>query len=86
MDDELRRLLTELSAAIDRSQAGEEDRADLARLLAAVEGRLNEDARPEEHRSLVDTLKAAEGRFETDHPVLGSAIRQAIQALSAAGI
>lgn len=87
VEDDLRRLLTELSAAIDRTQTGYPDREELARLLAAVEQRLQKEEAPaEEHHRLLDSLRAAEGRFEAEHPVLGSAIQQAIQVLSSAGI
>ncbi|MGH2578756.1 MAG: DUF4404 family protein [Actinomycetota bacterium] len=86
MEDDLRRLLNELSAAIERTQANDEDRAELVRLLAAVEHRLGVDVPGEDHRRLIQALRTAEVRFESDHPRLGDALRQAVQALSAAGI
>jgi hypothetical protein len=86
VEDDLKQLLNELSAAIERTREGHEDRADLARLVAAVERRLQSDVPAEDHRHLIDVLKQAEVRFESDHPRLGSALQQAIQALSAAGI
>ena len=86
MEDDLKRLLDELSAAIERTREGHEDRAEFARLSAAVEQRLQAGEPAEEHPQLVEALKTAEARFEAGHPVLGDAIRHAIQALTAAGI
>jgi uncharacterized protein YpuA (DUF1002 family) len=86
VEDDLRRLLNELSAAIERTREGDEDRAELRRLLAAVEHRLRAEVPGEDHHRLIDALRAAEVRFESDHPRLGDALRQAAQALSAAGI
>lgn len=82
----MQRLLDELSAAIERTRASDEDRTELIRLLTAVERRLRADVPEEDHHRLIDALKAAEVRFESDHPRLGEALRQAAQALSAAGI
>jgi hypothetical protein len=86
VEDDLRRLLNELSTAIGRTTEGDEDRAELVRLLTAVERRLQADVPGEDHPRLIDALKTAEVRFESDHPRLGDALRQAVQALSAAGI
>ena len=93
MEDDLRRLLDELSAAIERTREGDEDRVELARLVDAVEQRLHakdagEDAGAvaEEHHRLVKSLQGAAVRFEADHPALGGAIRRAVDALGAAGI
>lgn len=88
MEQHLRRLLDELSAAIGRSKHHDE-REDLSGLHGAVERRLaqveSEEA-GEEHSSLVDRLEEAEVRLETEHPTLAEALRDAIQALSSAGI
>ena len=91
MEDDLRRLLDELSAAIERTREGDEDRAELARLVDAVEQLLHaQDADDgpgrEEHHRLVETLQGAAVRFEAVHPALGGAIRRAVDALGAAGI
>ena len=91
MEDDLRRLLDELSAAIERTREGDEDRAELARLVDAVEQRLHAvdgggATAPDEHHHLVQTLRGAAVRFEADHPALGGALRRAVDALSAAGI
>jgi hypothetical protein len=86
VEPDLRRLLDELHAAIERTQDGQEDREELTRLVDAVERRLRHREDAAHHRHLVDALHEAELRFEADHPVLGGAIRRAIDTLSAAGI
>ena len=83
MEPHLRRLLDELSGAMGRAR--DEDREELTRLHAEVENRL-EGRGGKEHTSLVDSLEKAEIRFETDHPTLGEALRDAIEVLSAGGI
>lgn len=84
MEQHLRHLLDELSAAIKRARH-HEDREELTRLQGAVEGRLQGDG-VEEHSGLIDALEKAEIRFESDHPSLAESLRQAIQSLSSAGI
>jgi hypothetical protein len=84
VDNPLRNLLDELSAAIGRAKH-REDREELARLRSVVEDRLT-GAEEEERRSLLDSLEKAEIRFEADHPTLAESVRQAIQALSSSGI
>jgi ABC-type transporter Mla subunit MlaD len=86
VEDDLRRLLDELSTAIEHTRESYEDRTELIRLLAAVERRLRDDVPDEDHHRLINALKVAEVRFESDHPRLGDALRQAAQTLSAAGI
>jgi hypothetical protein len=84
VEQHLRHLLDELSAAIARAR-GHEDREELTRLRGAVEARV-EGGDPEEHPHLVDALEKAEIRFESEHPTLAESLRQAVQALSSAGI
>lgn len=89
MEQDLRRLLEELRAVIDRTGEGHEDRAELARLVDAVERRLQAGEtgkEHEEHAHLIEALRQAGARFESDHPVLGDTIRRAVNALVAAGI
>jgi hypothetical protein len=86
VEEDLHRLLDELHAAIDRTREGHEDRAELARLVDAVQRRLHPGATEEEHGHLVGALRGAAFRFEADHPVLGEAIRRAVDSLGAAGI
>jgi len=85
VEQHLRHLLDELKVAIGRTKEGQPDREELARLQDEVEGHL-ESAENSEHSGLVDTLEKAEIRFESDHPSLAESLRQAIQALSSAGI
>lgn len=82
MENDLRRLLDELDAAIDRTREGADDHAELARLVAAVNRRLE----GEEEGGLAESLREAGVRFETDHPTLAAAIRRAVDVLGAAGI
>jgi hypothetical protein len=84
VEHHLRHLLDELSAAIKRTK-GPEEREELTRLLGAVENRLGGDDSGEP-AGLLDGLEKAEIRFESDHPTLAESLRQAIQALSSAGI
>jgi hypothetical protein len=84
VEQHLRRLLDELSGAMGRTQH-HKDREELGRLHGEVEGRL-EDPGENGHSGLVDALEQAEIRFETEHPTLGEALRDAIAVLSAAGI
>lgn len=84
MEQHLRHLLDELSEAIGRSK-GDEEREELTRLHGQIQSRL-EASGEEEHTGLVAALEKAEIRFETDHPTLGSALRSAVEVLSAAGI
>ena len=84
MEHHLRHLLDELSAAIGRAKHDEE-REELTRLQGAVKGRLEGGDR-DDHPGLLDGLEKAEIRFETEHPTLTESLRQAIQALSSAGI
>lgn len=86
VEQDLQRLLDELSAAIGRTRQGDADQDELRRLVDAIEHRLQSDAAAEEQPKLIEALRRAEVRFEADHPVLGETIRRAIDALSAAGI
>ena len=85
VEQDLQRLLDELSAAIGRTRQGDADQDELRRLVDAIEHRLQSDAAAEEQPKLIEALRRAEVRFEADHPVLGETIRRAIDALSAAG-
>jgi hypothetical protein len=85
VEQHLRHLLDELSTAINRSKHDEE-RKELSQLHEKVERRLQRAEKDEEHSGLVDALEKAEIQFESDHPGLAGSLRQAIQALSSAGI
>jgi hypothetical protein len=84
VEQHLRRLLDELSRAIDRTRR-HEDREELTRLRGEIESQLNAKGE-KEHSGLAGALEKAEIRFETDHPTLGEALRDAIEVLSAGGI
>ena len=83
MEQHLRRLLDELSGAIGRTRH-HEDREELSRLHGEVESRLERSGK--EHSGLVAALEKAEIRFESEHPTLGGALRDAIEVLSSGGI
>ena len=99
MEQHLRHLLDELSAAIGRTK-DHGDREELTRLQGAVEQHLEAtgtddrggQARDGKGRDddddggLVDVFEKAEIRFESDHPSLAESLRQAIQSLTATGI
>lgn len=86
MEQHLRHLLDELSAAMKRSKRDEE-RERLSELHERVEQRLERaEGEDDERTGLVDALEKAEIQFESDHPTLAGSLRQAIQALSSAGI
>lgn len=86
MEQDLRRLLDELDAAIDRSRVGDEDHAELTRLVEAVNRRLQETPDAEDQDSLLDAMERGATRFEGEHPTLADALRRAINVLSSAGI
>ena len=60
-----------------------EDQEELSRLHGEVESGL---AGQGERSRLVGALEQAELRFESEHPTLGKALRDAIEVLSAGGI
>lgn len=81
MQEPLEELLTQLRAAIDDAEATG-DREELARLVDELDRRLNED----DDEGVVDDLRTAVGRWETNHPQLASALGRAADALSALGL
>ena len=83
MDAELRGLLDELTSTRDRLGPDEPARADIDRLIARVEHKLSGR---EDDDGLVENLREAAVRFETDHPGLGGALRTVVNGLGAAGI
>jgi uncharacterized protein DUF4404 len=97
VEQHLRHLLDELSAAIGRTKDHEE-REELTRLHGAVEQHLEatgaddggdadrDDGDDGDDGGLVDIFEKAEIRFESDHPSLAESLRQAIQSLTATGI
>lgn len=82
MQEPLQQLLADLKAAIEASEAGTGDSAELARLAGEVERRLGE----EDPEGVVDDLREEVVRFEVTHPTLATAIGRAADALSALGL
>lgn len=82
VQEPLKELLAELKAAIEAAEDGSTNEAEIARLAAEVDRRLNE----EDHDNLVDDLRREVRGFEVGHPRLAAAIGRAADALSALGL
>jgi hypothetical protein len=82
MEQHMRRLIDEISKAMERAK--EEDREELARLRRDV--RRHFEGSSGDQSGLVDSLEIAEVRFEVDHPALAQSIRQVLESLSSSGI
>ena len=82
MQEPLQELLAQLRSAIDAAEDGSGDPAELKRLAAEVDRRLNED----DHDGVVDDLRDEVTKFEVNHPHLAAAIARAADALSALGL
>lgn len=87
MDDQLRRHLDELEAALASARADEQlDEAERAQLRELLD-RLRADLGPDTDRGgLAGQLEESAVRFEGDHPTLAAAIRSAVQTLTGYGI
>jgi hypothetical protein len=81
MEQHMRRLIDEISKAMERAK--EEDREELARLRRDVQRHVEGSG---DQGGLVDSLEVAEVRFEVDHPALAQSIRQVLDSLSSSGI
>jgi len=85
---ELKDQLAALHAELARTRSA--DDPELRRQLIAVLGDitrlLGKPTTTGEHTSLIEQLDALAVRFEADHPALGNAIRQVVDALAKAGI
>ncbi|MDP1820653.1 MAG: DUF4404 family protein [Acidimicrobiales bacterium] len=82
MHEPLEELLAHLKQAIEECEDGTGDQAELARLTAEVDRRLNDT----DGDGLVDDLRHEVQRFEASHPKLAAAIGRAADALSAIGL
>ncbi len=82
MQEPLEELLVHLKDAIDASEAGADNKDELARLAGEVERRLAD----EDPDGLVDELREEVTRFEASHPNLSAVIGRAADALSAIGL
>jgi hypothetical protein len=84
LKDQLAALHAEL--VLTRTVDDPELRRRLIELLGDITRLLGKPATAGEHSSLVEQLDALAVRFEADHPALGNAIRQVVDALAKAGI
>lgn len=82
MQEPLEQLLSDLKHAIEASEEGSDNRAELARLAGEVERRLQD----KDDAGVVDDLRREVTRFEASHPKLAGAIGRAADALSAIGL
>ena len=88
MRTELKDQLAALHAELARTRSA--DDPELRRQLIAVLGDitrlLGKPATAHEHSSLIEQLDGLAVQFEAEHPALGNAIRQVMDALGKAGI
>lgn len=82
MQEPLEQLLAELKDAIEASEAGSHNEAEIARLSGKVERRIRED----DDEGIVDDLRDEVTKFEVSHPRLAAAIGRAADALGAIGL
>lgn len=88
MTTELKDRLAGLHAELGRTRAVDDPelRQRLIELLGDITRLLGKPASAGEQHSLVEQLDALAVQFEAEHPALGSAIRQVVDALAKAGI
>jgi hypothetical protein len=84
LKDQLAALHAELART--RSVDDPELRQQLIVVLGDITRLLGKPTTAGEHNSLIEQLDALAVRFEADHPALGTAIRQVVDALAKAGI
>ncbi len=88
MDDDTRRLLNDLDAAIHRSLADgridDDEKAELRSLVDRVERALGNPGHKRE--GVVERLESTAVRLEVDHPSLAGLLRSAAESLGASGI
>jgi len=85
---QLKDQLAALHAELDRTRSVDDPelRQQLIVLLGDITRLLGKPTTAGEHNSLIEQLDALAVRFEADHPALGTAIRQVVDALAKAGI
>jgi len=85
---ELKDRLASLHAELARTRSVDDPelRQQLIELLGDITRLLGKPTTAGEHDSLIEQLDALSVRFEADHPALGAAIRQVVDALGKAGI
>ncbi|HEV8333086.1 MAG TPA: DUF4404 family protein [Steroidobacteraceae bacterium] len=88
MATELKDRLASLHAELVRTRSVDDPelRQQLIELLGDITRLLGKPTTAGEHDSLIEQLDALAVRFEADHPALGNAIRQVVDALGKAGI
>lgn len=88
MATELKDRLAALHAELGRTRSVDDPelRQRLIELLGDITRLLGKPTTTGEHDSLIEQLDALAVRFEADHPSLGAAIRQVVDALAKAGI
>lgn len=90
MDKELRDRLASLHTELARASAVDPQARELLIALLGDITRLLGSPSPtpaaDEHRSLVERLDELAVGFEAEHPALGAALRQVVDALAKAGI
>ena len=84
LKDQLAALHVELART--RSTDDPELRQQLIVVLGDITRLLGKPASAGEHNSLIEQLDALAVRFEAEHPALGTALRQVVDALGKAGI
>ena len=84
---ELRAQLESLRASLSRAKSIDtESRAVLIELLPEITRLLGTTDTPADVHPFIEPLEALAVRFEADHPALGNALRQLVDALAKAGI
>ena len=88
MRTELKDQLAALHAELARTRSADDPelRQQLIVVLGDITRLLGKPTTAGEHNSLIEQLDALAVRFEADHPALGTAIRQVVDALAKAGI
>ena len=88
MRTQLKDQLAALHAELVRTRSVDDPelRQQLIVLLGDITRLLGKPTTAGEHNSLIEQLDALAVRFEADHPALGTAIRQVVDALAKAGI
>jgi hypothetical protein len=80
---QLQRQIGEMSAALKQASGADEKTRDQLRKL---QHEIEEFLHTAGDRSVRDRLEKLAVRFESDHPAVGTALRQAIDALAKAGM
>jgi hypothetical protein len=85
---DLKDQLASLHAELVRTPSVEDPelRQRLIELLGDITRLLGKPATAGEHNSLIEQLDSLAVQFEAEHPALGNAIRQVVDALAKAGI